>query len=193
MAQSEKVFRSPADGELTIISVGDSDVNIQSGTVKKLSGYSLAKIPKGNGAVELTWQQKPKRLLVISDKSWKNHASNNVQALQRGEKQPFRLLKRGRVPELVRLSHGPDFDGWNRKEFSASGPMGDQMNFAVDEIGPHNSSGDYQRTWIVRYTDGTEIRQRQVNFSYSVGNQKKQVESDRFFRRDKLEGEGGNN
>jgi len=184
LSDHTKVFRANADGAITVLAIGGDGLSVADVSAHHVGRIHLFALPAGASPVSIGWQGRPERLLVISDTPWRTDVDMPQVNLRKNEKQAFRLVASGRhVSGLIRLSAGPDYEGWKRQVLAASGPMADQFDFTVDEIGPHKLAGRYQRVWIVRYAAGGAVSQRQVATQYTVGAHSKQVESDRFFRR----------
>jgi hypothetical protein len=60
--------------------------------------------------------------------------------------------------------------------------LADRIDLGKDEIGPHDTQGQYTRIWLVRFIDGATT-QRQMEASYVVRGPEKQFSSDNFIRR----------
>lgn len=184
---SETVYRSPADGNLTVLVMGGEDLNLGgSAEVQKLD-FGLGQIfnvSKKSDPIKISWNKKPERLLVVSDASGDFSEFKSGQlALKKGEKKLLNLSRHNRVIFLKRISSGPDYQGWQSENFEATGPLAEQIDLNTDEIGPNNAQGNYQRIWIARFRNSTGKSQRQLAMAYRVIDENKEFESDQFFGR----------
>lgn len=178
-----EIQRVRGDGVLTLIAQGGAGFDPVSQSAWSSGTLVLARFPAGDGPHALRWQTPPQRLLIISDTRAPVVEYDGQAVLLRGEKRLINLLDQVSVKRMTRLSHGPDFEGWQRSAIDTSGPLGFQLDLASDEIGPHERAGDYRRLWVLEYTQGGQTTQRQVELRYRVTDDVKEVESSEFLRR----------
>ncbi|WP_158247328.1 PEGA domain-containing protein [Geothermobacter hydrogeniphilus] len=185
-AGGETISRSQADGVLTLVVEAKTAPQMDGSSVKAAEGLWLAQIPAGSEPLRLAWKEKPRRLLLVSDTPAPFDARVPETSLLINEKKIVNVAGRARVEKLVRLSDGPDYEHWQRQEFTVSGPLAAQLDLSRDEVGPNGRFGDYRRIWLVNYRNGEALSQRQVMASYRVVDQKKDFSSEKFLRRGKL-------
>lgn len=186
----ETVQRTRGDGTITLLADGGEGLKLPGRTWDVGPHLKIAHIAAGNGPLELRWRKAPEKLLVVGDAGTPFRNPSNIKNLLLHEKRILSIARGARVKSFIRLSSGPDYDGWKRKEFAPSGPLASQLDLSRDEVGPHEQSGNYRRVWIVTYLVDGGLTQRQVEASYSVIDKKKKFDGDRFLRRDGL-GAGG--
>jgi hypothetical protein len=183
---SVAVFRCRADGPLTLLAQGGKVVwppnsrmeQVQSGSL------SMAVVPSGDHLLHISWSVPPKRLLVTADRSPGFKPISIQNKLRPQEKKIVDLGVQHTVTALTRLTSGPDYKGWHRQEMKPDGPLADRIDLGKDEIGPHDTHGQYTRIWLVRFNDGATT-QRQMETRYVVSGPEKNFAGDNFIRRRK--------
>jgi len=183
-ATGETIYRSVADGLITILVHADHAPELPGEVVVVGDSLWLATVATGNSPLVLSWSSIPKRLLVMSEASipFGNALAETTQLLIH-EKRIVTLADKVEVVGLMRLSAGPDFKSVVRDNFEKSGPLAGQINLNNDEIGPHEKAGNYERVWLVYYSKDGIMSQRQIVANYVVVDEKKDFSADEFLRR----------
>jgi hypothetical protein len=183
-AGSADVFRCRADGPLTLLVQGGKIVWPRDNTIEVISSSSLSMtiIPAGDHPLHISWSVPPERILVTADRSPELKPIPVKNKLRPQEKKIIDLGVQHTVTALTRLTSGPDYKGWYRQHMEPDGPLADRIDLGKDEIGPHDTQGQYTRIWLVRFIDGATT-QRQMEASYVVRGPEKQFSSDNFIRR----------
>ncbi|MGD9224028.1 MAG: carboxypeptidase regulatory-like domain-containing protein [Desulfobacteraceae bacterium] len=181
---SVKVFRCRADGPLTILAQGGKFAWLGDSRIKVLRSDSLTMttMPTGDHPLHISWSVPPERLLVTADRSPQFKPVFVNKKLHPREKKIIDLGVKHPVTALTRLTTGPDYKGWYRQHMEPDGPLADRIDLGKDEIGPHDTQGQYTRIWLVRFKDGATT-QRQMETSYMVSGPEKKFSSDNFIRR----------
>jgi hypothetical protein len=182
--RSVEVFRCRADGPLTLLAQGGKMVWPPDSRIEKVQegALSLAVVPSGDQPLRISWTAPPKRLLVTAERSLEFKPISIQNKLRPREKKIIDLGVKHRVTALTRLTSGPDYKGWYRQYMEPDGPLADRIDLGRDEIGPHDSQGQYTRIWLVRFKDGVTT-QRQMETRYMVSGPEKNFSSDNFIRR----------
>lgn len=183
--EGETVLRNRADGNLTLVYEAGQAPTLD-GAEEIAPGLWVAQVEAGDGPLSLAWTRRPARLLIVSDTEAPFGAAVPSDQLLINEKKIVAVAPGARVQQLVRLSGGPDYEGWKRQVFRATGPLASQLDLSRDEIGPNGHKGIYQRIWLVSYRTSTGPTQRQVRVSYQVAADKKTFDSEKFLRRSGL-------
>ncbi|MFO8141819.1 MAG: PEGA domain-containing protein [Marinobacter sp.] len=185
----ETIYRTKIDGPLTLVAEDGEIVSINGSAPPSplIADLLVVHLPPDNSPLRVDWKQAPERLLVVSDASIDFMHSPDNRTLQVHEKTLVDLVEDREVKELVRISEGPDYGGWQRVRIKHSGPMADLINLNHDEIGPHQTAGTYRRIWLPRYIQEDGLSQRQLEAAYQVGGGIKDFESDVFLRRKERE------
>lgn len=178
-----KLQRSKSDGEITVLAMNADSLKIVGDKFQEYNKLLFARLPASDKAVKFTWKQPPQSLLCVSGKEGQLRSLADGQKLLINEKKLLTLVSGRKVKELLRYSSGPDYQGWKREEFKATGPMAGQMDLSRGEIGPQNKPGQYRRIWVVQYMKGNDLTQRQLGIVYEVTDEKKEFSSDKFLRR----------
>ena len=183
--QGYTVNRNVSDGEITLLAFGGKGFKSEAGKAEQFGQLTLIQFAPGNTAITLAWSGPPTRLLVVSDKQQPMLPLAQDVSLLKNEKKNVRLSESKSIATVHRFSQGPDYKGWQQQDFTLDGPLGFQMDLSRDEIGPHVTSGDYRRVWIVEFagTDGSPATQRQTAMTYRVKGDDKNVMSNEFLRR----------
>ena len=102
------------------------------------------------GDREFLIKKKLQEKLLQLDEQFKSHLPplQDLLSLKIDEKAFVKLADGVEVKYVVRLSNGPDYDGWERHNFARTGPFAAQMDLAKAEVGPQKKHGDYQRQWL---------------------------------------------
>jgi len=181
----ETIYRTQVDGPLTLVAEGGEIVSINGTTPPStlVADLLVVHLPPDNAPLRVDWKHAPERLLVVSDISIDFMHSPDSRTLQVHEKTMVDLVEAREVKELVRISGGPDYGGWQRVRIKYSVPMADLINLNRDEIGPHQTAGTYRRIWLPQYMQEDGLSQRQLGATYQVGGGIKDFESDVFLRR----------
>ena len=184
-SQGYIVNRNASDGEITLLAFGGQSFKSEVGKAEQFGQLTLIQLEPGNAAVPLAWSEPPQRLFVVSDKEQPMLTLSQDVTLLRNEKKDLRLSESKTITALHRFSQGPDYKGWQQQDFTRGGPLGFQMDFSRDEVGPHGVPGDYRRVWIVEFagTEGNPATQRQTAIAYRVNADEKGVMSNEFLRR----------
>jgi hypothetical protein len=183
--QGYTLKRNLLDGELTVVVCGGAAIKADEFKTEQYGDFSIIRISQGNSPVSLTWADTPKSILGISDKQISLMALPEKLLLLKNEKKSVQLSNTSKVSSFVRFTNGPNSKGWKQQEFNLSGPLGFQMDLSRDEVGPHDLSGEYQRIWIVQFSDGKDgvVTQRQTSMKYAVKGDEKEAISNEFIRR----------
>jgi hypothetical protein len=182
-AGSVKVFRSRADGPLALVAQGGKNLSLDSSQIKLIKNGSLfmATTPSGDRPLQISWSRPPERILVIAEHSPNLKPIFFKNKLRPQEKKIIDLGVR-HVTALTRLTSGPDYKGWYRQHLEPDGLLADRIDLGKDEIGPHDTQGQYTRIWLVRFKLGATT-QRQMETNYVVSGSEKKFTSDNFIRR----------
>lgn len=182
--ESVDVFRCRADGPLTLLTQGGKIVWRRDSRIEVIpsNSISMAKIPIGDRPLHIFWSEPPKRLLVTADQSPELMPIFVKNKLRPQEKKIIDLGIKYDVTALTRLTFGPDYKGWYRQYMEPDGPLADRIDLCKDEIGPHDTQGQYTRIWLARFKNGAPT-QRQIETSYMVSGPEKKFSSDNFIRR----------
>ncbi len=180
-----KLERSKSDGEITVLAMQGKKLQISSARFQEFGDLLFAQLPASGKNVKISWKKPPQSLLCISDKSGLVHNLPGGKKLLMNEKELLSLVSKAEVKKVYRYSHGPDYQGWQKKVFEAAGPLADQMDLAQGQIGPQKKPGQYRRTWIVKYVRNNDMIQRQTGIVYNVQDKKKDFSGEIFIRRDK--------
>lgn len=211
LPNGEAVVRTPADGEITIVCLKGDGVTLDGEPLDCGELPRITLVPAAAAPLSFQWQNAPARLLVSSENSvdlgaklvkdtgeeaeipeWSlplagSEALVNIKVKQ---KRLVRLATKAKVMAFSRLTFGPDYQGWQREMFDASGILSGQIDLGMDEIGLHSEPGMYERTWLVQIRSEDGISQRQLGVQYTVGNALWDGSSGRFFRRAVIEQPG---
>jgi hypothetical protein len=181
---SVEVFRCRTDGSLTLLAQDGKLVWPPGSRIKKVQGggLSMAVVPSGDRPLHISWTVPPKRLLVTADRSPEFKPISTQIKLHPQEKKIIDLGVKHPVTALTRLTSGPDYKGWYRQYMEPDGPLADRIDLGKDEIGPHDTQGQYTRIWLVRFKDGATT-QRQMETRYVVSGPEMNFSSDNFIRR----------
>jgi hypothetical protein len=181
---SVDVFRCRADGPLTLLAQGGKMVWPRNIPIEMIQsgGLSMTIVPAGDFPLHISWSVPPERLLVAADRSPELKPILVKNKLHPQEKKIIDLGVKHTVTALTRLTSGPDYKGWYRQHMEPDGPLADRIDLGKDEIGPHDTQGQYTRIWLIRFKDGATT-QRQMETSYMVGGSEKKFSSDTFIRR----------
>lgn len=183
LGDSAVLTRSTQDGGLTLIAAGGESVAIDGQAATVMGDVAFMNLSAADTPLAVTWSKKPKRLLVATDAASPLNQVPAAGAELLIHEKLFVPFGSDLVTHIVRLSWLPEEKKWRTQEIGGTGPMGESLDLSTDEIGPHSKTGNYKRTWIVRYKDGRGETQRQVGTAYVVGDEVKQGRTDRFFRR----------
>lgn len=185
-AQGWVVKRNAEDGAVTVLMDGGQALTV---TGIKLTSYgqlTMLTLVPGNEPLKIDWSSPPQRILVMSDQPLRMLPLAQNVSLRLNEKRIVSLAESKSVTAMQRLSWGPDYKQvWNQQRFTSGGPLGFQMDLSRDEIGQHQSPGDYRRIWILELpgSQGNATTQRQLSMDYRVTNENKDVQSKDFLRR----------
>jgi hypothetical protein len=182
-AKGETVYRSRNDGVLTILSLGGEQVAVAGAKEKVFGRFRMDTVAAADKTVTINWASPPDRLLVVSGRAFKMVSPPRGSHLLIKEKKIVTLCENAPVGGFIRLSKGPDYQGWQRQVFKADGPLASQMDLSRDEIGPNSNPGDYRRIWVLQIKDGNTYTQRQIETGYRVAGGVKNFEGDQFIRR----------
>ena len=176
--------RQKSDGEIVILaSAGELTVQGHR-PVTQQQGVSLFRLLADNGVVRISWTEKPSQLLITAADSPDFESVQVPSVLELGQKKILRPLEGWSVDWLQELTAGPGIRGWRGRQLSTFKPGSGVYLEPVIEIGPHQRSGEYQRTWLVGYRHRGGVSQRQLSLSYQVGTNRQVFVSDQFLRRD---------
>lgn len=180
----ETILRTTNDGPLVLAAKGGDNIAINK--AEPISPIALdlvlKHLPASDIPLQLTWDSPPDRLLVVCESPANFIHTPGSRMLKAHEKHLVDLVFDRKVKGMVRLSGGPDYSGWARVVTQPTGPFADQINLNRDEIGPHDTAGNYERIWFLRYSQENAMSQRQVNVTYQVGGGIKDFSGDKFLR-----------
>lgn len=183
--QTQQVRRVVGDGEIWVLGEYSAGFDVAGSSPLAVgAGIGLYRLEPGDGVINISWRQRPGRLLVTAANSpvFAALAAPNRLALR--EKLILNPLAGQSVNEVTELTAGPEFRGWRKHQLvKLDSDLAGGLEPLI-EIGPHERAGNYRRAWIVRYRDQEGERQRQLSLAYQVGTQQEQVTSDEFLRRD---------
>ena len=177
-------YKIPTINEkITVITIGGDNVSINGSSINVTALIGFKTFSATNQPLNLSWKTKPIKLLVVTDNDTILPIVIKQKELQVNEKQLVKLLQQGEVKQIQRFTKNPN-NIWRYDLLVKSGPLADTLDLNVNEIGPHKLGGQYQRIWIIDYTDVKGINsKRQLTLDYAVGESVKHIESDNFFRR----------
>lgn len=183
--QTQQVRRVVGDGEIWVLGEYSAGFDVAGSSPLAVSaGIGLYRLEPADGVINISWRQRPGRVLVTAANSpvFATLAAPNRLALR--EKLILNPLAGQSVNEVTELTAGPEFRGWRKHQLvKLDSDLAGGLEPLI-EIGPHERAGNYRRAWIVRYRDPEGERQRQLSLAYQVGTQQEQVTSDEFLRRD---------
>jgi len=184
-AQALAVKRTSEDGALTVLAFGANTLKVSTGKLTQAGQLAVVSVAPRNDPLNFTWTAPPKRILVIGDSAMPLLSPAADVVLLKNEKRVVRLTEVKNVTAMQRYSHGPDYKGWHQQRFAIGGPLGFQMDLARDEVGPHQTAGDYRRVWLLEFggTAGNMATQRQIEIGYRVKSEDKDAQSKEFLRR----------
>lgn len=183
-AQGETIWHNRADGPVTLVIVGGKGIALDKKAVSQVSpSLRIVQVSAADAPLELGWTTPPERLLAVCDTQEDRLVKPEVRSLRIREKNIVELFTGGPVCEMTRLTTGPDSPGWERRTTKPSGPLAGQIDLRRDEIGPHDTAGDYRRIWLLKMNAAGPATQRQVSVSYPVEPNIKDGTSDDFLRR----------
>ncbi|WP_200193406.1 PEGA domain-containing protein [Halorhodospira abdelmalekii] len=185
-----RVARNRADGQLTVLVHGGEAPALSEGTLRTFGDLHFATLAPGRGAIELNWEQRPERVLVISDRPGLLRPIGEVEPLLLEQRRWLSFLNpraAATVTTLQRFAYGPEVEGgWSHRVLrKGENPLDFQLDLTGDAIGPHKKPGLYQRAWILEYKEEGEVTptQRQVQIQYRVHSDAEDGVLDDFLRR----------
>ena len=177
------VHTTESDGAVTLVSIGGYGIRVNDQEVAVTSLIGLKKITPATQQLQIRWDEAPQKLLIVSEHQIHPQLQVATTELKRNQKQLVALLTDDMpVVSLQRFTRYPD-GSWQSRNLGTSDGLAMAINLNVDEIGPHDTSGQYQRHWLVTFKENGNKRQRHLSLHFAVGEAQKQVESDYFFRR----------
>ncbi|MBV1889486.1 MAG: PEGA domain-containing protein, partial [Gammaproteobacteria bacterium] len=170
--------RQKSDAEIVILATG-GELSVEGHRpVTRQQGISLFRLAAANGVVRVSWIEKPSQLLITAADSPGFESVQVPSVLELGQKKTLRPLDGWSVDWLQELTAGPGIRGWRGRQLSTFKPGSGVYLEPVIEIGPHQRSGEYQRTWVVGYRHRGGVSQRQLSLSYQVGSNRQVFVSD---------------
>ncbi|NDW21186.1 PEGA domain-containing protein [Alteromonas hispanica] len=171
------------DSEMTIVTIGGADVRLGQNDISVTPLIGFHQVKASSGTKSISWSKSPLKVLVVSEAGDLSALTLNKSRLKINEKSLVKLIEDGEVESIQRFTQLPD-ETWKYEVIEKSGPLASSLDLNVNEIGPHDISGQYNRVWLIRYLDKQNNHQlRQLSVNYAVGEDVKEPESDTFFRR----------
>ena len=171
------------DGLITLLTFGGRNVAVNGRSLRSTAQLGVMRLKAADRKLELTWEEAPQRVLVVSRKNTVLKPAVASVALNLNQKELVDLGAAGRVQSFHRFSRHPD-GRWRHvaKEPPIGLPVAMDLN--SDEVGPHPVSGQYKREWLIEYETAEGKRAtRQVPMDYTVGEVAHPVRSTEFIRR----------
>ena len=172
-----------ADGATTLLTLGGAGVALDGRNVASSGELGFGRLAAGDRTLELTWDVAPELVLVVSERNRAAQPALASRELNLNQKRLVELDVEGRVRSFHRFTALPD-GTWRfvTKERVDGLPL--PMDLDSDEVGPHETSGQYRREWLIDYeTADGGLATRQVMVDYTVGEVAHPVRSPEFIRR----------
>ena len=172
-----------ADGATTVLTLGGAGVALDGRNVASGGELGFGRLAAGDRTLELTWDEAPELVLVVSERNPAAQPALASRELNLNQKRLVELGVEGRVHSFHRFTALPD-GTWRfvTKERVDGLPL--PMDLDSDEVGPHETSGQYRREWLIDYeTADGRLATRQVMVDYTVGEVAHPVRSPEFIRR----------
>ena len=171
------------ESEMTIVTIGGNDVRLDQKDISVTPLIGFFRVEPSSGLQTISWSEPPLKVLVVSDTDDLPALTLNKSRLKVNEKSLVKLIEDGEVESIKRFTQLPN-ETWKYEVIEKSGPLASSLDLNVNEIGPHDISGQYKRVWLIRYFDKqNNLQLRQLTVNYAVGEDVKETESDTFFRR----------
>ena len=172
-----------ADGGSTLLTLGGAGVALNGRNVEASGELGFLRLAAGDRTLELTWDEAPELVLVVSERNHTARPNLASRELNLNQKRLVELGVRGRVRSFHRFTALPD-GTWRfvTKQRAERLPL--PMDLNSDEVGPHETSGQYRREWLIDYeTADGRLATRQLMVDYTVGEVAHPVRSPDFIRR----------
>ena len=172
-----------AEGATTVLTLGGAGVALDGRNVASSGELGFGRLAAGDRTLELTWDEAPELVLMVSERNPAAQPALASRELNLNQKRLVELGVEGRVHSFHRFTALPD-GTWRfvTKERVDGLPL--PMDLDSDEVGPHETSGQYRREWLIDYeTADGRLATRQVMVDYTVGEVAHPVRSPEFIRR----------
>ena len=181
--QGITVHTLAADGLTTLLTFGGRNIAVNGRSLRSTAQLGLMRLRAADRKLELTWEEAPQRVLVVSRKNTVLKPTVASVALNLNQKELVDLGAAGRVRSFHRFSRHPD-GRWRHVAKEPAIGLPGTMDLNSDEVGPHPVSGQYKREWLIEYeTVEGKRATRQVAMDYTVGEVDHPVRSSEFIRR----------
>ena len=170
-------------GATTLVTLGGAAVALDGRDVESSGELGFLRLAAGDRTLELSWDEVPELVLVVSERASAAEPTLASRELNLNQKRLVELGVEGRVHSFHRFTALPD-GTWRfvTKEQVEGLPL--PMDLNSDEVGPHETSGQYRREWLIDYkTADGRLATRQVAVDYAVGEVAHPVRSPDFIRR----------
>lgn len=172
-----------ADGGASVLTFGGGNVAVNGRPVESTRQLGLVRLDAADRALDLTWDEAPQRVLVVSERNAAARPVLPSAELNLNQKHVVELGVDGRVRSFHRFTEHPD-GGWRHLAKERGSGLAASIDLDADEVGPHEESGGYRRDWLIDYeTADGRLATRQVSLDYTVGDEVQAVESPVFIRR----------
>ncbi len=166
-ANGEVIQRVRSDGELTVWVFGGS-VSIK-GVSGQYAGQGIEhfRVPAASNELVISWLNPPEAVFVLAEEPLLIQSPPTDVTLYKRQKNiwPFGEVQ---VQQVLRFSHGPEYDGWLREEIEMPAGLGARHVLDEDELGPHTMAGSYRRYWILVLETPQGETWRQITADYKV-------------------------
>ena len=172
-----------ADGSTTLLTFGGRNIVVNERPLRSTRQLGFIWLRAADSKLELTWEEAPQRVLVVSRKNTVLKPTVASVALNLNQKELVELGVAGRVQSFHRFTRNPD-GSWRHAAKEPAFGLPGTMDLNSDEVGPHPVSGQYKREWLIEYETAEGKRAtRQVAMDYTVGEVAHPVRSTEFIRR----------
>ena len=179
---SIQVSRSSIDGPVILVTSGGEGIEVDGAKLPGKGPERILKLDAANQGITISWSVPPQSLTAIPARKLNQLDWRDWESLFRGEKRTGSVFQKGQVQRLTRTSKGPEFPEQETEVFEATGPLASEMDLHVIDLGPHDVAGEYNRTWRFNILASGDT-QRQLDLRYQVSEEKFDVETDNFLRR----------
>ena len=172
-----------ADGSTTLLTFGGRNMVVNGRPLRSTRQLGFRWLRAADSKLELTWEEAPQRVLVVSRKNTVLKPEVASVALNLNQKELVELGVPGQVQSFHRFTRNPD-GSWRHAAKEPAVGLPGTMDLNFDEVGPHPVSGQYKREWLIEYETAEGKRAtRQVAMDYTVGEVAHPVRSTEFIRR----------